>query len=90
MSMTSFRIFIDKDQREASAAGNPPPEGAAMEFRPIEHPSEPPQHNKPITCPQPEPPILYVRAFDLNNFVFLLLNEISLTQDGRRLWKKLK
>ncbi|KAH7659055.1 hypothetical protein IHE45_16G007600, partial [Dioscorea alata] len=55
----NIQMGSSNDQREASA-GNPPPAGAAaMELRPIEHPSEPPQYDKPITCPQPEPPILY-------------------------------
>ncbi|ERN15554.1 uncharacterized protein LOC18443844 [Amborella trichopoda] len=31
---------------------------AAFEFKPIEHPIEPPDHDKPVKCPMPEPPIL--------------------------------
>jgi hypothetical protein len=34
----------------------------AVEFKPVEHPVEPLDHDRPIQCPLPEPSILNVRS----------------------------
>lgn len=35
----------------------------AVEFKPVEHPMEPLDNDRPIQCPLPEPSILNVRQF---------------------------
>lgn len=35
----------------------------AVEFKPVEHPMEPLDNDRPIQCPIPEPSILNVRQF---------------------------
>ncbi|XP_074321745.1 uncharacterized protein LOC141658900 [Silene latifolia] len=43
---------------EAVAAGVTHGVGATIEFKPVEHPMEPLDNDRPVQCPQPEPSIL--------------------------------
>ena len=38
----------------------------AVEFKPVEHPNEPLDNDRPIQCPLPEPSILNVSIFVVN------------------------
>lgn len=56
---------------EANLATSGPAHGieVAVEFKPIEHPTEPLDNDEPIECPRPEPSILNVRLkFDMSLF----------------------
>ena len=43
----------------------------AVEFKPVEHPNEPLDNDRPIQCPLPEPSILNVSSFLGSLFRFL-------------------
>lgn len=50
---------------------------ATVEFKPVEHPSEPLVCDQPVTCPLPEPSILNV-GLDPFNDVFYSIKNLSL------------
>lgn len=58
----------------ASAAATATSHGieVAVEFKPVEHPVEPLDNDRPVQCPLPEPSILNVRR--ISGFLMLLYN----------------
>lgn len=58
-----------------STATSSVPQGIeiAVEFKPVEHPTEPLDYDQPIPCPQPEPSILNVSLISSMTRAFLVL-----------------
>lgn len=63
----------------------------AVEFKPIEHPTEPLDYDQPIQCPLPEPSILNVSLyiiFHLSSwFYYLFVECYSLLKTKKRMLK---